>query len=80
MAEELFTSEQLTDEDNRVQVLSDDMAKLKNSSVTFDNSLSPAHTLLQIRCVDHRGLLYDVLRTLKDFEIKVMAKPTYIHL
>ncbi|ESQ37417.1 hypothetical protein EUTSA_v10002542mg [Eutrema salsugineum] len=71
VAEELFTSEQLTDEDNRVQVLSDDMRKLKNFTVTVDNSLSPAHTLLQIRCVDHRGLLYDVLRTLKDFDIKI---------
>ncbi|EFH52017.1 hypothetical protein ARALYDRAFT_323253 [Arabidopsis lyrata subsp. lyrata] len=52
-------------------VLSDDMTKLKNVSVTFDNSLSPANTLLQIQCVDHRGLLYDVLRTLKDFDIKI---------
>lgn len=80
VAEELFTSEQLTDEDNRVQVLSDDMRKLMNPTVAVDNSLSPAHTLLQIRCVDHRGLLYDVLRTLKDFDIKVMAKPTCIFL
>lgn len=78
VAEELFTSEQLTDEENHAQVLSDDMTKLKNSSVTFDNSLSPANTLLQIRCVDHRGLLYDISRTLKDFDIKVIAKPSLI--
>ncbi|CAH8267573.1 unnamed protein product [Arabidopsis lyrata] len=71
VAEELLTSEQFTAEDNRAQVLSDDMTKLKNVSVTFDNSLSPANTLLQIQCVDHRGLLYDVLRTLKDFDIKI---------
>ncbi|CAA7036789.1 unnamed protein product [Microthlaspi erraticum] len=71
VAEELFSSEQLTDEDNRAQVLSDDVIKLKDSTVTVDNSLSPAHTLLQIRCVDHRGLLYDVLRTLKDSDIKI---------
>ncbi|CAH8387086.1 unnamed protein product [Eruca vesicaria subsp. sativa] len=75
VAEELFMSEQqLTDEeDNRAQALSDDMIKkLKNSSVvTVDNSFSPSHTLLQIRCVDHRGLLYDVLRTLKDFDVKI---------
>ncbi|CAH2065263.1 unnamed protein product, partial [Thlaspi arvense] len=70
VAQELFT--QHTDEDSRAQVLTDDMIKLKNSTnVTLDNSLSPAHTLLQIRCVDHRGLLYDVLRTLKDFDIKI---------
>lgn len=79
VAEELFSSENLTDEDNRAQALSDDVLKLKNSTVTVDNSLSPAHTLLQIRCVDHRGLLYDVLRTLKDFDMKVIARPN-IHL
>lgn len=78
VAEELFMSGELTNEDNRVQVLSDDMLRLKSSTITVDNSLNPAHTLLQIRCVDHRGLLYDVLRTLKDFDIKVMVKPTYI--
>ncbi|XP_010431025.1 PREDICTED: ACT domain-containing protein ACR9-like [Camelina sativa] len=74
VAEELFSSEQLTDEDNRVQLLTDDMIKLKDSAIAVDNCLSPAHTLLQIRCVDHRGFLYDVLRTLKDFEIKVIGK------
>lgn len=73
VAEELFMSEQLTDEeDSRAQALSDDMIKMKNSSVTVDNSLSPSHTLLQICCVDHRGVLYDVLRTLKDFDVKVI--------
>ncbi|KAJ9181531.1 hypothetical protein P3X46_009654 [Hevea brasiliensis] len=39
-------------------------------SVTMDNSLSPAHTLVQIACQDHKGLLYDILRTLKDYNIK----------
>ncbi|KAJ0240361.1 hypothetical protein HA466_0225010 [Hirschfeldia incana] len=70
--EELFMSEQLTDEeDNHAHALSDDIMKMNNSSVTVDNSLSPSSTLLQIRCVDHRGLLYDVLRTLKDFDVKI---------
>lgn len=40
VAEELFMSEQLTDEGNPAQVLSDDMIKMKSSSViTVDNSL-----------------------------------------
>ncbi|KAG8648584.1 hypothetical protein MANES_08G011700v8 [Manihot esculenta] len=39
-------------------------------SVTMDNSLSPAHTLVQIACRDHKGLLYDIMRTLKDYNIK----------
>ncbi|KAF8053995.1 hypothetical protein N665_1357s0004 [Sinapis alba] len=74
VTEELFMSEQLTAEDIHAQVLSDDMIKMKNSSVTVDNSLIPSHTLLQICCVHHRGLLYDVLRTLKDFDVKVIFK------
>lgn len=39
-------------------------------SVTLDNSLSPAHTLLQISCKSQKGLLYDVMRTLKDYNIQ----------
>jgi len=40
-------------------------------SIAMDNSLSPAHTLVQIICQDHKGLLYDIMRTLKDFNIQV---------
>ncbi|EOY07949.1 ACT-like superfamily protein isoform 2 [Theobroma cacao] len=39
-------------------------------SVTMDNSLSPAHTLVQIICQDYKGLLYDIMRTLKDYNIQ----------
>ncbi|GAA0160072.1 hypothetical protein Leryth_002592 [Lithospermum erythrorhizon] len=45
--------------------------KVKNSIVTVDNLLSPAHTLLQIRCRDQKGIFYDILRTSKDCEIQV---------
>ena len=40
-------------------------------SVIMDNSLSPGHTLVQISCQDHKGLLYDIMRTLKDYNIQV---------
>ncbi|KAL5717024.1 ACT domain-containing protein acr10 [Ranunculus cassubicifolius] len=40
-------------------------------SVTSDNSLSPSHTLVQIMCQDHKGLLYDIMRTLKDYNIQI---------
>jgi hypothetical protein len=40
-------------------------------SVNMDNSLSPGHTLVQIVCQDHKGLLYDIMRTLKDYNIQV---------
>ncbi|XVF07835.1 hypothetical protein REPUB_Repub06bG0173900 [Reevesia pubescens] len=49
-----------------------------NVSVTMDNSLSPAHTLVQIICQDHKGLLYDIMRTLKDYNIQISYGRFYI--
>ncbi|KAL0913578.1 hypothetical protein M5K25_017047 [Dendrobium thyrsiflorum] len=46
-------------------------------SVTMDNSLSPAHTLIQIHCPDHKGLLYDIMRTLKDYNIQISYGRVY---
>lgn len=43
-------------------------------SVTMDNTLSPSHTLVQIHCQDHKGLIYDIMRTLKDYNIQVNYK------
>ncbi|XP_062091981.1 ACT domain-containing protein ACR10-like [Humulus lupulus] len=40
-------------------------------SVTMDNKLSPSHTLVQILCQDHKGLIYDIMRTLKDYNIQI---------
>ncbi|PNY01447.1 amino acid binding protein [Trifolium pratense] len=40
-------------------------------SIVMDNTLSPAHTLVQIMCQDHKGLLFDIMRTLKDFNIQI---------
>ncbi|XP_057789500.1 ACT domain-containing protein ACR10-like [Salvia miltiorrhiza] len=40
-------------------------------SIAFDNSLSPSHTLVQIFCQDHKGLIYDIMRTLKDYNIQI---------
>ncbi|KAI3512141.1 hypothetical protein L1887_19362 [Cichorium endivia] len=48
-----------------------DVNKHGNVSVTVDNSLSPAHTLVQIVCHDHKGVLYDIMRTLKDYNIQI---------
>lgn len=70
VAEELLRCE-LSDKEICSQALSPDMAKLKKASATIDNSLSPVHTLLQINCADHKGLLYDIMRTLKDCNIQI---------
>ncbi|GFQ05464.1 act domain-containing protein acr10 [Phtheirospermum japonicum] len=43
----------------------------KCPSITMDNLLSPSHTLVQIACQNHKGLLYDVMRTLKDYNIQI---------
>lgn len=72
VAEELFRFE-LSDRETRSQALTPDLTKLKKATVVVDNSLSPAHTLLQLHCVDHKSLFYDVLRTLKDYNIKVFS-------
>ncbi|XP_050211261.1 ACT domain-containing protein ACR10-like [Mercurialis annua] len=40
-------------------------------SVSMDNTLSRSHTLLQFVCKDHKGLLYDIMRTLKDYNIQI---------
>lgn len=70
IAEELFSSE-LSKDESRSQACTPELAKLKKANITMDNSLSPAHTLLQIHCVDQKCLLYDILRTLKDCSIKI---------
>lgn len=70
IAEELFHSE-ISDKEIHSQALSPDMTKLKKTHVNMDNGLSPAHTLFQVHCVDHKGLLYDIMRTLKDCNIQV---------
>lgn len=79
VAEELFRFT-LSDCENRSQALSSEIKELKKASVTTDNSLSPVHTLLQINCVDHKGLLYDIMRTLKDCNIQVLICPVYYSL
>ncbi|GKV40906.1 hypothetical protein SLEP1_g48500 [Rubroshorea leprosula] len=40
-------------------------------SVRMDNSFSPFHTVVEIVCQDHKGLLYDIMRTLKDYNIQI---------
>lgn len=70
VAEELFSSN-LSDDESFLQALTPELTQLKKTKVSFDNSLSPAHTLLKILCVDQKSLLYDITRTLKDFNIKV---------
>lgn len=64
VAEEMFNVEML----DKPQ---DDSNALKCPSINMDNLLSPSHTLVQIVCQDHKGLLYDVMRTLKDYNIQI---------
>lgn len=40
-------------------------------SVAVDNTFSPSHTLVKMQCQDHKGLIYDIMRTLKDYNIQV---------
>jgi hypothetical protein len=73
IAEELFRAE-LADTDSEVcsSPLSAELRKVRTTAtVNFDNSLSPAHTLVQIVCVYQKVLIYDILRTMKDCNIQV---------
>ncbi|KAJ6820143.1 ACT domain-containing protein ACR9-like [Iris pallida] len=70
IADELFRPE-ISEGDAGSQAISSDMSKLKKVNVVMDNSLSPSQTLLQIHCVDQKGLLYDIMRTLKDCNIQI---------
>ncbi|KAE9615670.1 hypothetical protein Lal_00017504 [Lupinus albus] len=69
-AEELFTSE-LLGKKVSMHPLSQDMTTLKKPTIVVDDSLSPSHTLLQIQCVDQKGLCYDIMRFAKDSDIQV---------
>lgn len=71
VAEQLFKPE-FSESELSFLSLSPDMRKLKKANVSFDNSLSPAHTLVQINCVDQKGLIYDILRTTKDCNLQVL--------
>ncbi|KZV26029.1 hypothetical protein F511_13907 [Dorcoceras hygrometricum] len=62
--EDMFNIEKLEEQSNNA-------ASFKCPSITFDNLLSPSHSLVQIVCQDHKGLLYDIMRTLKDYNIQV---------
>ena len=53
--------------------LSVELKKVQTATINFDNSLSPAHTLVQIICADQKGLIYDILRTMKDCNIQVFG-------
>ncbi|GLT43872.1 hypothetical protein SLA2020_177990 [Shorea laevis] len=70
VAEELFSSE-LSEKKACSQGLRVDLAASKKASVIVDNLLSPAHTLLQIQCLDQKCLFYDILRTSKDLNIQI---------
>lgn len=71
IADELFGYE-LSDSEACLQVLCLDTRSRMTATITVDNLLSPAHTLLHIECVDQKGLFYDILRTSKDYNIRVL--------
>ncbi|KAK1421278.1 hypothetical protein QVD17_23479 [Tagetes erecta] len=67
VAEELFSSERFA-KDDRLQTISGD----EEASITVDNLLSPTHTLLQIKCLDQKGLIYDIFKISKDCDIRIV--------
>ncbi|GKB70613.1 ACT domain-containing protein ACR9-like protein [Tanacetum coccineum] len=78
-AAELFGTE-LSEKEERSHALSPDVKKLMRASVMIDNSSSPAHSLLQINCVNHKGFLHDIMWIWKDYDIHVTIEPPLQHL
>lgn len=63
---------EITDDKFRSDIVERQRGSPRSSvSIDMDNSLSPSHTLVQIVCQDHKGLLYDLMRTLKDYNIQI---------
>lgn len=71
VAEELFSCE-LSNKEPHSHAVTSNARNVKKAAITVDNLMSPAHTLLQIKCIDQKGLIYDILRTSKDCDIKVL--------
>ena len=42
-----------------------------HAQVELDNALSKAYTKVELRCLDRKGLLFDLMRTLKDIGVRV---------
>ncbi|KAJ4830403.1 ACT domain-containing protein acr9 [Turnera subulata] len=70
VAEQLFGSE-LPEKELCVQAPDTTATTPKKAVITVDNLMSPCHTLFQIQCIDQKGLFYDILRTSKDFNIRI---------
>lgn len=75
-----FLPSEITDEEESLSSeLPDKCCPSKSSStstdypisVEMDNTLSPSHTLVQVSCRDHKGLLYDIMRTFKDYNVQI---------
>lgn len=66
IADELFGCQLATTE-----ALTTDVSNVKEAVITVDNLMSPAHTLLQIQCLDQKSLIYDILKISKDCNIQI---------
>ncbi|KAL3523794.1 hypothetical protein ACH5RR_016628 [Cinchona calisaya] len=69
VAEDLFSCK-LSNKEACSQAVTSNLTKARKATITVDNVISPAHTLLQIQCTDQKGLIYDILRTSKDLDIQ----------
>ncbi|GJZ07912.1 ACT domain-containing protein ACR9-like protein [Tanacetum coccineum] len=78
-AAELFGTEFLSEKEERSHALSPDVKKLMRASVMIDNSLSRAHSLLQINYVNHKGFLHDIM-WIWNYDIHVTIEPPLQHL
>ncbi|PWA73588.1 ACT domain-containing protein [Artemisia annua] len=64
-------SQEIADELFSCELSKEDLSNDKKAVITVDNLMSPAHTLLQIQCLDQKALIYDILKISKDCNIRI---------
>lgn len=83
MTKDIFYDDPATFEKDRTRSVND-LSGSENPAnrvvVNVDNSISPVHSLFQLTCKSRKGLLYDCLRTVKDFNLKVSAEVLHDYL
>ncbi|KAF5766951.1 putative ACT domain-containing protein ACR1-12 [Helianthus annuus] len=70
VADELFSCE-LSAKEDCSQTINKAVSGDKKAVINVDNLMSPAHTLLQIQCLDQKALIYDILKISKDCNIRI---------
>lgn len=54
-------------------------SQIHSVAVDWDNVISSSYTLFTMKCLDRKGLLYDIFLTLKDLDLRVGSATVELH-